>query len=86
MPADEEQQGRQPPETLRARAERIRLFELTENPHLLAMAEGKSLVGVTLTQEETLKLSLAATRAVWITLLDLAEQLDSLLGGQIKPE
>ena len=84
MPADEEQQGDQPAETLRARAERIRLYELTDNPHLLALAKGETLAGVTLTAEDTLWLSLASTKAVWVALLDLAEQLDSLLGGQIK--
>jgi hypothetical protein len=76
----------QPAETFRARAERIRMFEITADPHARALAEGESLVGITLTPNETFMLNATYTKAVWVALLDLCDQLDERLGREIKPE
>jgi hypothetical protein len=86
MPEDQGHQGNEPRESFKARAERIRLFELTADPNARALVEGKDMVGTSLSSRETFLLTVTVTNAVWIALLDLAEQLDSLLGGQIKPE
>lgn len=62
----------QPLETFRARAEHIRMFEMTSDPDARALVEGRSLVGSTLTPE-TFKLCVTFTGAVWTALLDLCD-------------
>jgi hypothetical protein len=74
-------------ETLRARVERIYRFEVMQNPLALDLAQPEiAATYPTLTIEETASLALYMAGALRTALFDLAEQLDALLDGQVKPE
>jgi hypothetical protein len=75
------------PETLRQRAERIYRYEVMSHPLAVDLAQPDIAATLpTLTQDEWLSLTSHMAQATRIALFDLAEQLDALLGGKVKPE
>jgi len=82
----DQEQPQEQPESLRARAERTVRFHLMDDPVALSLFEGRDLVGVTVPPEDAYKLLVTYTNAVRIALLDLAEQLDTLLQRHSEPE
>jgi len=81
-----QEQPQEQPESLRARAERTVRFHLTDDPVLLALFEGRDLVGVTVPPQDVYKMLVTYTNAVRLALLDLAEQLDTLVERDIESE
>ncbi len=76
-----------PDETLRQRVERIYRFEVMANPLAVDLAQPDVVATLpNLTQAEWVNLISHMSQAVRAALFDLAEQLDALLSGQIKPE
>lgn len=80
MPSD-------PSETLRERVERIYRYEVMSHPLAVDLAQPEIAASIPkLSQAEWLALTSHMAQALREALFDLADQLDSLLGGQIKPE
>jgi hypothetical protein len=74
-------------ETLRDRVERIDRYEVMSHPLAMDLAQPEVAATIpNLTHEEWLALTSQMAQALRVALFDLAEQIDALLGGQIKPE
>jgi hypothetical protein len=74
-------------ETLRERAERIYRFEVMEWPMAVELAKPEARENPPrLTQDEWLTMTSHMAQALRVVVFDLAEQIDILLGGQIKPK
>jgi hypothetical protein len=77
----------QPLETFRARAERIRMFELTADPYSRARAEGKIPGGADLDAGGDVQAhGLIHGFCLCVVLLDLCDQFDALGISQVEPE
>lgn len=75
-----------PNETLRHRAERVYRYECMAHPLALELAKPDVSHLPNLTRAELAELVAQMAKALRVTLFDLAEQLDVLLDGQVKPE
>lgn len=75
------------PETLRQRAERVYRYEMTAHTKARLMADPATARTVgRLSPEDRMQIAWKMAEATRIALFDLAEQIDVLRGGQIKPE